>query len=111
MSEKQWILELKVYYHYDVTKHDMKVVVMIFVSHFKDTILNCDTNIEQECANAATLFYILCWFVKGGLARLDRPRSNFCEAGWRQFSYDVKVRSLTLGSQYFIFCYCPYNKA
>ena len=46
MSEKQWILELKVYYHYDVTKHDMKVVV-IFVSHFKDTILNCDTNIDQ----------------------------------------------------------------
>ena len=108
MSEKQWILELKIYHHYDVTNHDMKVVV-IFVSHFKDTILYCDTNIEQE--SAATLIYILCWFVKGGLAQLDRPRSNFCEAGWRQFSYDVKVRSLTLGSQYFIFYHCPYNKA
>ena len=110
MSEKQWILELKIYHHYDVTNHDIKVVV-IFVSHFKDTILyyHYDTNIEQE--SAATLIYILCWFVKGGLAQLDRPRSNFCEAGWRQFSYDVKVRSLTLGSQYFIFYHSPCNMA
>ena len=106
MSEKQWILELKIYHHYDVTKHDMNG---IFVSHFKDMILYCDTNIEQE--SAATLIYILCWFVKGGLAQLDRPRSNFCEAGWRQFSYDVKVRSLTLGSQYFIFYHSPCNMA